>query len=73
MSYEGIQSHLAEIYGLEVSAAKISLISDKLMPVITEWGSIHQSVSHQLIVMATLNGRQKIFAAEEQLRPNYVD
>jgi putative transposase len=37
MSYEGIQSHLAEMYGLEVSAAKISLISDKLMPVITEW------------------------------------
>jgi transposase-like protein len=25
------------MYGLEVSAAKISLISDKLMPVITEW------------------------------------
>lgn len=37
MSYEGIQGHLAEMYGLEVSAAKISLISDKLMPVITEW------------------------------------
>ena len=37
MSYEAIQDHLAEMYGLEVSAAKISLISDKLMPVITEW------------------------------------
>lgn len=37
MSYEAIQEHLAELYGLEVSAAKISLISDKLMPVITEW------------------------------------
>ena len=37
MSYEAIQEHLAEMYGLEVSAAKISLISDKLMPVITEW------------------------------------
>src|SRR5436190_22741505 len=35
MSYEAIQEHLAEMYGLEVSAAKISLISDKLMPVIT--------------------------------------
>lgn len=37
MSYEAIQEHLADMYGLEVSAAKISLISDKLMPVITEW------------------------------------
>lgn len=37
MSYEAIQDHLADMYGLEVSAAKISLISDKLMPVITEW------------------------------------
>lgn len=37
MSYEAIQEHLAEMYGLEVSAAKISLISDKLMPVIIEW------------------------------------
>lgn len=37
MSYEAIQEHLARMYGLEVSAAKISLISDKLMPVITEW------------------------------------
>ncbi len=37
MSYEAIQDDLADMYGLEVSAAKISLISDKLMPVITEW------------------------------------
>jgi len=25
------------MYGLEVSAAKISLITDKLMPIITQW------------------------------------
>lgn len=37
MSYEAIQEHLADMYGLEVSAAKLSLISDKLMPIITEW------------------------------------
>jgi len=28
---------LAEMYGLEVSSAKISLITDKLLPLITEW------------------------------------
>ena len=37
MSYEAISEHLAEMYGLEVSSAKISLITDKLLPVITEW------------------------------------
>lgn len=37
MSYEAISSHLADMYGLEVSSAKISLISDKLLPLITEW------------------------------------
>jgi transposase-like protein len=37
MSYEAISEHLAELYGLEVSSAKISLITDKLLPMITEW------------------------------------
>jgi putative transposase len=37
MSYEAISEHLAEMYGLEVSTAKISQITDKLLPIITEW------------------------------------
>jgi putative transposase len=37
MSYEAITEHLAELYGLEISTAKISLITDKLLPVITQW------------------------------------
>lgn len=37
MSYEAISAHLSEMYDLEVSTAKISLITDKLLPVITEW------------------------------------
>lgn len=37
MSYDAISEHLAEMYGLEVSSAKISLITDKLLPLITEW------------------------------------
>lgn len=37
MSYEAISEHLAEMYGLEVSSAKISMITDKLLPLITEW------------------------------------
>lgn len=37
MSYEAISEHLGEMYGLEVSSAKISLITDRLLPLITEW------------------------------------
>jgi transposase-like protein len=37
MSYQSIAEHLQEMYGLEVSSAKISQITDKLLPVITEW------------------------------------
>jgi putative transposase len=37
MSYEAITEHLGEMYGLEVSCAKISAITDKLLPLITEW------------------------------------
>jgi putative transposase len=37
MSYEAIASHLSQLYGLDVSSAKISQITDKLLPIITEW------------------------------------
>src|SRR5207253_8956544 len=37
LSYDTITEHLKDMYGLDVSAAKISLISDKLLPLITEW------------------------------------
>lgn len=37
--YEGIASHLQEIYGVEVSAATISAVTDRLVPQLTEWRS----------------------------------
>jgi transposase-like protein len=36
-SYDGIASHLQEIYGVEVSAATISTVTDKLVPLLNEW------------------------------------
>ena len=36
-SYDDISSHLSEIYGVEVSAATISSVTDKLMPMIAEF------------------------------------
>jgi transposase-like protein len=38
-SYGDISSHLQDIYGVEVSAATISAVTDKLLPQITEWRS----------------------------------
>lgn len=37
--YEGISSHLQEIYGVEVSTATISAVTDRLVPLLAEWRS----------------------------------
>lgn len=39
MSYDDIAKHLADIYGVEISKATISIVTDKLIPIITEWRS----------------------------------
>lgn len=36
-SYDGISSHLSEIYGAYVSNATISSVTDKLVPMLNEW------------------------------------
>lgn len=37
MSYQDIRNHMQEMYGVEVSAGLLSKITDKLLPIITEW------------------------------------
>jgi putative transposase len=37
MSYEAISEHLSETYGMDVSTSKIGLVTDRLLPLITEW------------------------------------
>lgn len=37
MSYQDISSHLAEMYGVEISSATISTVTDKLLPILQEW------------------------------------
>lgn len=39
MSYDDIRKHLSEMYGVDISAAKISAVTDKLIPILTEWRS----------------------------------
>ena len=38
-SYGDISKHLADIYGVDVSQATISAVTDKLLPQIAEWRS----------------------------------
>jgi len=37
LSYADIQSHLLELYGMDVSTGKLSAITDKVIPLIQEW------------------------------------
>ncbi len=37
--YDGISEHLSDMYGVDVSAATISAVTDKLVPMIAEWRS----------------------------------
>ena len=37
LSYKDMQSHIADMYGLELSAGSISAITDKLIPELQEW------------------------------------
>ncbi|MBF0615594.1 MAG: transposase, partial [Nitrospirae bacterium] len=39
MSYNDISKHIEELYGIEVSPASLSSITDKIIPVIKEWQS----------------------------------
>lgn len=39
MSYRDIKAHLAEMYGLDISPASLSAITDKIIPQIKEWQS----------------------------------
>ncbi len=39
MSYSAIRSHLEELYGLEVSEAGLTAITDKVLPVVEAWRS----------------------------------
>lgn len=39
MSYEDIQDHLEDLYGLEISTGQLSAITDKVLPVVEQWRS----------------------------------
>lgn len=60
MSYEAISEHLSEMYGLEVSSAKISLITDKLLPLITEWRNRSLESVYPIVFLDAMHFRVRI-------------
>lgn len=53
-SYEGIASHLEEIYGVEVSAATVSSVTDKLVPLLNEWRARPLELVYAIVFLDTM-------------------
>ena len=51
MSYADISTHLAEMYGLDVSSSTIGNITDKVLPAITEWRSRPLDAIYPIVFM----------------------
>ncbi|GFR19746.1 probable transposase for insertion sequence element ISRM3-like [Trichonephila clavata] len=66
MSYRDIASHVEEIYDHKISAAEISSITDKLLPVINEWRSRPLQSVYPIVFMRPAakgvdqNGRKEV-------------
>lgn len=60
MSYDAIAEHLAEMYGLEVSAGKISQITDKLLPLINEWRNRPLDSVYPIVFLDAMNFKVRV-------------
>ena len=54
MSYSDIMNHLEELYGLEMSNAQLSQITDKVLPVLDEWRNRPLSSVYPILWMDAL-------------------
>jgi len=54
MSYDDITQHLEELYGLEMSKAALSQITDKVLPVLDEWRTRPLASLYSIIWMDAL-------------------
>ena len=54
MSYQDIQTHLEELYGLEFSKGSLSQITDKILPVLEEWKNRPLSSVYPVVWMDAL-------------------
>lgn len=51
MSYDAIRGHLSEMYDVDISAAKISAVTDQLIPLIAQWRSRPLSAIYPIVFL----------------------
>jgi len=56
MSYQDIRNHMNEMYGTEVSQGLLTKITDKLLPVITEWRNRPLESVYPIVFLDGLKG-----------------
>lgn len=59
MSYSDISGHIEEMYGIEVSPATISSVTDKIIPVIEEWRSRPLDAIYPMVRMDAMHYKVK--------------
>ncbi|GFR24424.1 mutator family transposase [Trichonephila clavata] len=67
MGYRDIVSHVEEIYDHKISAAEISSITDKLLPVINEWRSPPLQSVYPIVFMDGMFFKVKEIAWRESI------
>ena len=60
MSYSDIQTHLEELYGLEISKGQLSHITDKVLPVLDEWRTRPLESVYPIIWMDALHYKVRL-------------
>ena len=60
MSYEAIAEHLSDMYDLDISSAKISLVTDRLLPIITEWRNRSLDAVYPVIFMDAMHFKVRV-------------
>ena len=49
MSYRQIQSHLQEIYSVELNEAQLTNITNKILPIVEEWRNRPMEALHAIV------------------------
>jgi transposase-like protein len=69
MSYADIANHMEELYGLEISPATLSTITDKIIPVVREWQARPLDEVYPIVWMDAIHYKAK---EEGQVVPKAV-
>lgn len=65
MSYEDIQEHLEELYGLDISTGQLSAITDKILPVVKQWRSRPLEAVYSFVWLDAVHRRSAPFKVRQ--------